>query len=262
MEIYLYLDRDSVFHRLHPVTRIFSLLLLFVMAMTFNHPLYVLAIGGFVVFISGLSGSLSNLKRIRVLLIMLLVFCSVLWPLFLKGPNLLWKWGPVSIYRESLLYAVAMGLRLDIMIICGMTFLSCTRIEEFAAGLNKLGIPFSMSFALSLAFRLVPTFAATTTTVIQAQKSRGLDLESGWILTRIKKHVPLLIPIFIYAVRTADLLAMALESKSFGLRRKRTYYQKFRVTLADYMSIVLLVGLDAVCIAMRLNQMGCVLDRL
>ncbi len=262
MEIYLYLDRGSVFHRLHPITKIFSLILLIVAAMLFNHPLHVLALGGLVTFIGSLSRSLSNLKRIRTLMIMLLVFCTVLWPLFLKGTDLLWKLGPISIYRESLLYAVAMGLRLNVMLICGIIFLSCTRIEEFTAWLNKLGLPFSMSFALSLAFRLVPTFAATTATVIQAQKSRGLDLESGWILTRIKKHVPLLIPIFIYAIRNADLLAMALESKSFGLRKKRTYYKSFDVTRADYAAIALLAIMDGVFIFMRLNQMGLVLNRL
>ena len=262
MEIYLYLDRGSTLHRLHPITKIFSLLLLFVMPMVFNHPLYVLAVGFFAISIGALARCLSNLKRIWKLLLLLLTSCTILWPLFLKGSDLLWKWGPVTIYRESLLYAVAMGLRLDIMLICGMIFLSCTRVEEFAAGLNKLGIPFSMSFALSLAFRLVPTFAATTTTVIQAQKSRGLNLESGWILARIRKHVPLLIPIFIYAVRNADLLAMALESRSFGLRKKRTYYQKFGVSLADYVAIVSLIILNIVFIIMRLNQMGYVLNRL
>ena len=262
MEIYLYLDRDTALHRLHPVTKIFGLILLFIMAMLFNHPLYVLALGGLALSIAGLGRCLPNLKRIRALLAMLPLFCAILWPLFLKGSDMLWKWGPVTIYRESLLYAVAMGLRLDIMLICGMIFLSCTRIEEFAAGLNKLGVPFSMSFALSLAFRLVPTFAATTATVIQAQKSRGLDLESGWILARIKKHVPLLIPIFIYAIRNADLLAMALESKSFGLRKKRTSYQRSDVTRADYIAIVSLTILNGVGIAMRLNQMGRVLDRL
>ena len=155
-----------------------------------------------------------------------------------------------------------MGLRLDMMLICGMIFLSCTRIEEFTAGLNKLGMPFSVSFTLSLAFRLVPTFAATTSIVIQAQKSRGLDLESGWILSRIKKHVPLLIPIFIYAIRNADLLAMALESKSFGLRKDRTYYKEFKASFSDYITVVFLVILNAVCIYMRLNNMGYVLDRL
>lgn len=262
MEVYLYLDRNSIFHRLHPVTKMFSLILLFAAAMLFNHPLYLLGIMGFVIIIAGLSRSFSNLNRIRILLILLLIFCTILWPLFLKGSIPLWRLGRLSIYKDSLLYAVAMGLRLDMMLICGMIFLSCTRIEEFTAGLSKLGMPFSLSFALSLAFRLVPTFAATTGTVVQAQKSRGLDLESGWILSRIKKHVPLLVPIFIYAIRNADLLAMALESKSFGLRKDRTYYKEFKVSLADYVTVAFLVILDGIFIFMRLNQMGYVMNRL
>ena len=262
MEIYLYLNRNSVFHRLHPVTKIFSLILLMVAAIVFNHPLYLLGIATFVIIIGGLSGSLWNLRRIWVILILLMIFCSLLWSIFLKGSSLLFSLGPLNIYKESLLYAIAMGIRLDTMLICGMIFLSCTKIEEFTTGLSKLGIPFSVCFALSLAFRLVPTFAATTGTVIQAQKSRGLDLESGWIITRIKNHVPMLIPIFIYAIRNADLMAMALESKSFGLRRDRTYYQEFKIVPADYIAIAFLLIMDGAFIFMRLNQMGQVMDRL
>mgnify|MGYP001148761072 CR=1 FL=1 len=262
MEIYLYLDKNSIFHRLHPVTKIFGMILLFIAAMIFNHPLYVLTLMVIVIIIGVLSRSLSNLNRIKVVLILLTVFCAVLWTFFLKGSELLWKLGRLRIYRESALYALAMGLRLDMILISGMIFLSCTRIEEFTAGLSKLGMPFSISFALSLAFRLVPTFAATTSNVVQAQKSRGLDLESGWILQRMKKHAPLLIPIFIYSIRNADLLAMALESRSFGLRKERTCYQEFRITAADYAAIAFLVIVDSICIYMRLNHIGYVLNRL
>jgi energy-coupling factor transport system permease protein len=252
MEIYLYLDKNTLFHRLHPITKIFSLLLLFVSALIFNHPLYVLAITIIVLIIGGLSKTLSNLIRIKTILILLIVFCSILWTFFIKGTTVLWKLGTLTIYKESMFHAVAMGLRFDTVLICGMIFLSCTKIEEFTAGLNKLGMPFPLSFALSLAFRLVPTFSSTTATVIQAQKSRGLDLESGWILQRIKKYVPLLVPIFIYAIRNADLLAMALESKSFGIRKNRTYYQQFKVTFADYFAIIFLIILNAICIYIRL----------
>ncbi|MBM3213036.1 energy-coupling factor transporter transmembrane protein EcfT, partial [Candidatus Poribacteria bacterium] len=150
--------------------------------MAFNHPLYLLGFAIFVIFICIVSGSFSNLRRIWVLLILLMIFCTTLWPLFLSGSQLLWEIGSFHIYRESLLYSIAMGIRLDTMLICGIIFLSCTKIEEFTAGLNKLGVPFPVGFALSLAFRLVPTFTATTGVVIQAQKSRGLDLEKGWIL--------------------------------------------------------------------------------
>jgi len=262
MEVYLYLDKKTYYHRLHPITKIFCLLLLFMSAMMFNHPAYVLAIMLIVLIIAGISKSSQNLIRIKTILILLFVFCSILWTFFLKGTTVLWKIGFVTIYEESLLYAVAMGLRLDTILICGIIFLSTTKIEEFSAGLNKLGMPFPISFALSLAFRLVPTFSATTETVIQAQKSRGLDLESGWIGQRIKKHVPMIIPIFIYAIRNADLLAMALESKSFGVRKDRTYYQEFRVTIADYLMLLFLVMLDSACIYLRLNQFGVIMDRL
>lgn len=260
--MYIYLDKDTLFHRLHPVTKIFSLIMLLSAAMIFNHPLYILAITAVVVLIGLFSKTLANLNRIKAILILLMIFCTILWTLFLKGSSLLWRFGPISVYKESLLYALAMGLRLDTMLISGMIFLSCTKIEEFTAGLNKLGVPFSISFALSLAFRLVPTFVSTTATVVQAQKSRGLDIESGWILKRIKKHVPLLIPIFVYAIRNADLLAMALESKSFGRRSGRTYYQEFKTTSADYLAIIFLVFLNSAFLYIRLNRMGYVLDRL
>jgi len=262
LEIYLYLNKNSFFHRLHPVTKIFSLLLLLIGAMAFNHPLYLLGFAIFVIFICIISGSFSNLRRIWVLLILLMIFCTTLWPLFLSGSQLLWEIGSFHIYRESLLYSIAMGIRLDTMLICGIIFLSCTKIEEFTAGLNKLGVPFPVGFALSLAFRLVPTFTATTGVVIQAQKSRGLDLEKGWMLGKIKKHIPMMIPIFIYAIRNADLLAMALESKSFGLYKERTYYQEFRFRIADYATIAFLLIMVGGFIAMRLRHIGVVLNRL
>ena len=262
MEIYLYLGRDTFIHRLHPITKIFGLLLLFALAMTFNHPFYAFIVFLFILIIIGLSKSFRNLGRIKTMLILLVVFCSVLWTFFIKGSTILWEFGKIKIYRESLYYAIAMGLRLDTMLICGIIFLSCTKIEEFTAGLNKLGLPFSMSFALSLAFRLVPTFAGTTETVIQAQKSRGLDLESGGIFKKIKKHTPLIIPIFIYAIRNADMLAMALESKSFGGRRHRTYYNEFKTTIVDYLVIAFLLILNIACIYVRLKGFGVVMNRL
>ena len=262
MEIYLYLDKKTFYHRLHPITKIFCLLLLFVLTMAFNHPAYLLAVMIIVLFLTAISKSFQNLIRIKTILILLFVFCSILWTFFLKGSSVLWKFGFVSIYKESLFYAIAMGIRLDTILLCGIIFLSTTRIEEFSAGLNKMGMPFPISFALSLAFRLVPTFSATTETVEQAQKSRGLDLESGWIGQRLKRHVPMIIPIFIYAIRNADLLAMALESKAFGIRKDRTYYLNFKFTIADFLILIFLVILNFACIYARLKGYGVILNRL
>jgi len=139
------------------------------------------------------------------------------------------------------------------MLISGLVFLSCTRVEEFTAGLRKLGVPFAVSFALSLAFRLVPLFFSTTATVIEAQKSRGLDLESGNILTKLRKYLPLLVPIFVYAIRDTDMLSMALESKGFHPKGERTYYLEPVMRRADWAVLLLLAAMNLFCLWVALK---------
>jgi len=260
--MFIYLDKESFLHRLHPVTKIAGLILLFIWAMVFNHPLYLSIIFLMVFFLSILGKSLSNLKKFSIILVILAFFSTVLWSFFLRGPTPLFKLGFIQISKESLLYGLAMGIRIDTMIVSGIVFLSSTRTEDFTLGLSSLGLPFPVSFALSLSFRLVPTFAATSSTIVQAQKSRGLDLESGRLWKRIRKHIPLLIPILIYAIRNTDLLAMALESKGFGFKKKRTYYLRFKSTWQDWLSISILAGLIAFSFYLRLNGYGAIFHRI
>jgi len=260
--MFIYLDKDSFLHHLHPVTKIVGLILLFIWAMVFNHPLYLSIIFVIVFFLSILAKSLANFKKFWILLIILAFFSTLLWSFFLRGTTPLFKLGFIQISKESLLYGLAMGIRIDTMIVSGIIFLSSTRTEDFTQGLNSLGLPFPVSFALSLSFRLVPTFAATSSTIIQAQKSRGLDLESGRLWKRIRKHIPLFIPILIHAIRNTDLLAMALESKGFGFKKRRTYYLHFRSTWKDWLSLTILAGLIGLSFYIRLNGYGMIFHRI
>jgi len=108
----------------------------------------------------------------------------------------------------------------------------------------------------------VPTFADSAYTIIQAQKSRGLDLESGALFSRLRRHVPLLIPAIVCAVRNTDLLAMALESRGFGRGEARSEYLELRVRWADILIAVMLAGALAAAIWWRATGHGAVLPRL
>ena len=134
-----------------------------------------------------------------------------------------------------------MGFRLEAMLISGMIFVSSTKVEEYAYGLRVIGLPFAVSFALSLAFRLVPLFFSRIGTVVQAQQSRGLDLKNGNLFQRARKYVPLLVPIFVYAIRDTDLLSMALESKGFGMKGERTEFLSFPFLWRDYTILIALL---------------------
>ncbi len=248
----LYLDRDTWIHRLDPRTKMFLLLGMFVLAFVFLSPVYEAVILLLVLFFGYLARSLSNLLRIWFILVVIAVFTIILWSIFGSGRTPLF----LFVEREALLYGISIALRIDATVIAGMVFLSTTRNEEVAIGLVRLSIPYRFAFAVSTALRLVPTVAATGFTISEAQRSRGLDLESGNLIQRIRKYLPLLVPVFISTVRSTNVFSMALESKGFGASAKRTFYFQTSIGRRDVVVLVVFVALLVVTLALRVAGYG------
>ncbi|OGL44375.1 MAG: cobalt ABC transporter permease [Candidatus Schekmanbacteria bacterium RBG_13_48_7] len=243
MNIYLFTESDTIIHRLDPRTKIFILVVTFIISVLHPHPLFIFPILCMVLLHAGLAKCFSNIARIWYLLMIISVFSTVLWAFFAGGAHIIfWR---ISV--ESALYGIGVALKLDIMMISGIIFLSTTRNEDLTQGLIRLKVPFGFSFAFSMALRLLPTLIGNAQSIIQAQKSRGLDLDTGNIITRTRKHVPLLVPIFLTSIRSTDQLAMALDSKGFKSRKKRTFYNIIKFTCTDWISIAavtLILGLN------------------
>jgi energy-coupling factor transport system permease protein len=257
MNIFLYLDHNTPLHRLDPRTKLVSALILFGCCLCFNHPLFLAVISLGVSGLAFWSGSLSNFWRLRFILLLLFLFSLLLWPFFVQGKTFWWAWGPFSVSRESFLYGLAMGLRLTTFVAIGLVFLSTTRNEEMTNGLIQMGIPYPVAFALSTALRLVPTFVGAGATIIQAQVSRGLDLESGNIFKRLGKFIPQAVPLFIYAIHQTNTLAMALESRGFDPGARRTFYYEPAMKKKDWLVLgsfaVLFCGLIYLRLGMALG---------
>ena len=247
MDPSLYLDRDTWVHRLDPRTKMFLLVGMFALAFVFLNPLYLLAVLAVVLLFGYAAKVLVNLKRIWFILVAIAIVSAILWSIFGHGRTPLF----LFVEREAIIYGIGIALRLDITIIAGMIFLSTTRNEEVAIGLVRLGIPYRFAFAVSTALRMVPTIVATGLTIGQAQRSRGLDLESGNIVQRIRKHLPLLVPVFVTTVRSTNVFSMALESKGFGANPGRTYFLRIAMGRRDALVLVVFVLLLAGCIALR-----------
>jgi energy-coupling factor transport system permease protein len=249
---FLYLDRDTWVHRLDPRTKMLLLVGMFVLGFLFVNPLYGLAVLAVVLLFGAAARSLVNLRRIWFILVMIAVMTVLLWSIFGSGETpLFW-----FVEREALLYGIGSALRIDITIVAGMIFLSTTRNEEIATGLVKLGIPYRFAFAISTALRLIPTIAATGATIGQAQRSRGLDLDSGGIFQRVRKRLPLLIPVFVSTIRSTNVFSMALESKGFGASPTRTYFLRLAMSRRDTLLLVAFAVLVAAAVTLRLAGYG------
>jgi len=234
MDAEIYLDNNSFIHRLDPRTKITTFLLTFVAILLFENPLWMLPIT-FLIFIQlWVSRSFINLKRIRYILIVLMISSLILWNIFAKGVTpLFW-----FLKLESFEFSIARTLLMILMISAGMILISTTRNEELVLGMIRMGMPYRVGFAISTALRLVPTIASTAMTISQAQRSRGLDLDSGNLIERVRKFLPLLVPVFISTIRNTNIFGMALESKGFGAKEKRTYFLELKMRWEDYAVVI------------------------
>lgn len=246
-------DRPGFFRRLHPVTRILLLFLAFTCALVVQHPLYLLPLWAVFLLAGWRAGALPGLRRVWWLLLLVGLASFGIWTFAFGGTETLVTFGPFRATRPGLYFGAGMGLRLGLMIFAGLIFLACTPVEEFSRGLTSLGLPFAVSFALSLSFRLAPLFGDTIRAILDAQRARGLKTEGG--LGRLKAYVPLLAPVFAGALRRADLLAIALESKGFGRPGRRGSLYDWRAGLRDGLALALMFAILVGLIALRF--LGC-----
>jgi len=252
MATFLYVEKPSVLHRLHPAAKVIALVLAFAAAMAFRDPLRELLVLALAVALVWAANGLGNLRRAWKFCALIFFFTTLLWTLFLRGLGEPGEYQPITWSMPSFTYGLAMGLRINAFLIAGLALLCSTRTEEFTVGLRTLGLPQMMALAFSLAFRLVPTFATTAATVVQAQRSRGHDVAAGGLIRRIRASIPLVVPVLAYALRNAGGLSMALEAKGLGARPERTPYLQFRVRAADVAAVALMAIAAVACIGIRL----------
>lgn len=225
----IYRDDDTFFHRRDPRTKVLLLLVFYVVVLYFDDPLWLLPLTLLILLHALASRSLASLRPLRYILLVLTVSSLVLWNLFANGQTTLF-W---IIERESLLYSIGRTMIMLSLVVEGIVFLSTTRYEEFTLGLIKLGLPYRAGFAVSTAFRMVPMIIASAQSVAQAQQSRGLDLDSGSVIERVKKYLPLLVPVFLSMIRSTNTFVMALESRGFGAAKRRSYYLQIGFAKGD-----------------------------
>jgi len=250
MGLFLYLEAETTWHRLDPRTKLALLGISFIMVLLPQQPL-VVALATLCIFIQVIwAQAWPNLRRIRGLLIALFVLTILIWSFLAHGPTPL----GLGVTVESLAFGVATALKLVSMLVAGVALLSTTRVEEIFLALVRLRIPYPACFAFAMALRWVPEVLDTALRVKEAQQARGLDLETGGRWSRLKRHIPLLVPIFLLTLRRSQTMAWALEAKGFNCRPQRTYLLDIRFTGKDYLALAL--GLTILGIFIGLHWAG------
>ncbi len=239
----------TLIHGLDPRTKLALLGASFVMVLLPQRP-EVVALATLAVLVHvALARAWRALLPVRWLLLALALFSLGTWSWLARGPHHIW-W---RVSWESLAFGLANFLKLGTMMAAGLILLATTPVEEMFLGLVRLGVPYPGAFAFALALRWVPEIFATVLRVKEAQEARGLTWAEGGVLVRLKRHLPLLVPIFLLTLRRSQTMAWALEARGFQMSRSRTYLLDLKMAPRDWLSLGAAALLLAWFIALHLR---------
>jgi energy-coupling factor transport system permease protein len=151
-------------------------------------------------------------------------------------------------FGSTFVFSAAMTLRFVTLMSAFSLFFMTTSPDDLGLALEQAHVPYTLSFTFTTAVRLVPTMALDAQTVIDAQRSRGLELDKGNFMKRIRNYIPILIPLIVSAIRRSIELAEALESRGFGASPNRQPLIVLRMKSTDYVVIILTALLFALAV--------------
>lgn len=257
-----YFPGESVIHKMDPRMKVVCSVLYIILLFVASHPL---ALGLGVALLAVMYG-LSRIPAKMILkslkpVVPIIIFTALLNLFFLSGDKEpLLQLGFVRIYEEGLRMAIFMAVRI-ICLIAGTSLLTYTTspieltdaIEKLMGPLKRLKVPVhEISMMMTIALRFIPTLIEETEKIMNAQKARGADLESGTMIQRARALVPILIPLFVSAFRRADELALAMECRCYRGGEGRTRMKQLHTAPRDWVALGLMLLCTAGIIAINI----------
>lgn len=240
-----YFPGNSLIHRLDPRMKIlitFAFIVFIFVATNFQGLALMLLLMVTVLFLSGvpLSQYLKSLKAV----LFIVAFTFVL-NLFYGGGTTVWSQRfpgfTMRITNGGISNAVFVAVRIFSLILFSSVLTFTTSPTQLTDALERLMKPLKVlhvrvheiAMMMTIALRFVPTLLEETDKIMNAQKARGADLESGGFMQRIKSLIPILIPLFVSSFRRAYDLAMAMECRCYHGGEGRTKMKQLHMSGLD-----------------------------
>ncbi len=262
LEFGLYVERNSVMHRLDPRSKLMMVLVSIFYPAFLNNPLFTGAL--FLLLLTLCIVGRIGLKRLLLIAYasaVFLVASLIVWPAYIHvGKTMVeirMPWG--GVYRATdlgLLYAINNMFRIVIPVIAMILFVSTTRPIHIVQMFDKLGLSYKFGMAFSMALRFIPLMFHETVQIMEAQSARGQELRRGNLIRRLKNFIPIFIPLLIRMLRITIVTSMSLEARAFGASDRRTYVNEIEFSKRDYVFSAVMLLILAAAIILRILNIG------
>ena len=247
-----YIPLDTPLHRADPrpkaILTVFACIMIFVYS-DYQGLLAIAVILFAIIFAFGLplGKILNSVRSVIVILIVTVAFHFFLPP----GGEVLAQWGFIRITDVGLNMGLMLAGRIFLLVII-LSLLTITTpplrladgIESLLKPLEIIRLPVSkITTVMSITLRFVPSIFTHSQKVIRAQAARGADFQSKNPFKRVKQVFPLMIPLFVKAFRSAEELAVAMDSRGYGTGESRSHLYPLRWRAPEVLISLGLIGL-------------------
>ncbi len=221
----------------------------------------------FVVFFTVVLVIISKIKPVIILkalkpLIFIMIFTAFFNIFWTKGDSTpLFEYKFIKIYKEGIVFAVLMIVRIACILTGSCVLLTYTTspialtdgLEQLLAPLKKIRVPVhEFAMMMTIALRFIPTLIEETDKIMNAQKARGADFNSGGLIKRARALLPVLIPLFASSFRRASELATAMECRCYRGDKGRTRMTKLHYKPVDLFLLILMVTFGVIIIVINI----------
>ncbi len=262
-----YYPVESFVHKLDPRLKLLFLIA-YIVAIFVATNFYGLAVCAFVLILAVAFSRVPVLKVLRAIrgVLFLVLFTAVLNVLFHTGETVYWQYGILCISKEGILFSVFFVIRLVLLVVCSSLLTYTTTPVSLTDGIESLLTPLKwirfpvheLALIMSIALRFIPILSDETGRIMNAQKARGADFETGGLIKKIRAVVPILIPLLLSAFRRADELGEAMDARCYMGSKNRTKYKKLTFGWRDAIGFLLGAAMVTGVVLLRVYLTGVV----
>jgi energy-coupling factor transport system permease protein len=239
-------------HRLNPLAKIAAPLpamVLLLLARDVATPVTFAAIALVLLLI----GAYLRARAILLLLVVLPLAVGVLsfsfgfWVDSAKLPDspVLLQVGGIHFTVAAWMVGLATATRLtSIIVLSLLAGLTSTGADLVRAMVQQLHVPYRVGYTALAAFRFVPRFGHELEVIRAAHRVRGMAGGRG-PLAGARHYLGYVVPLLAGAIRHAERVALAMDSRAFGAHRTRTERHRIPFRARDGVFIVLFWGATA-----------------
>lgn len=240
---------DSVIHRLDPRVKIaFSLVFVTVLFFDKNPVLFGVAFGVLAVYIKISKIPVKFIFRGMKTLLFFILLTGMMNLITVKGAKVLVEWNFIRITEAGVSAAIYTSLRLFLIII-GSSMMTYTTtpntltdgLEKMLDWMKKIRVPVhEFAMIMAIALRFVPVLVEELDKIMKAQMARGVDFKEGNLMVRMKKLVPIVVPLIVSAVKRSNELALAMDARCYHGGEGRTKMKPLEYDRRDYVAYALI----------------------